>query len=140
MPHGESQQKIDQYAASGPQNCGSLRRLPPARSGLISRYYGEAHNAPQWLGKFVYGLPELHREEMKTASYISGVGCNATAANLALFPLVKAGLLDPAKPVIVEIKVGSSEGGARSTPARTIPSAAGSSAPFPLTATATPPR
>ena len=31
---------------------------------------------------------------MKTASYISGVGCNATAANLALYPLVKAGLLD----------------------------------------------
>ena len=53
---------------------------------------------------------------MRTASYISGVGCNATAANLALFPLLSAGLLESAHPVVVEIKVGSSEGGASPNP------------------------
>jgi len=57
-------------------------------------------------------LPELHREELKSASYVSGVGCNATASNLALLPLVKADLIDLSAPVIIEIKVGSSEGGA----------------------------
>ena len=62
--------------------------------------------------KFVYGLPELHRVELATASYVSGVGCNATASNLALLPLVKADLLDTSSPVFIEIKVGSSEGGA----------------------------
>ena len=70
------------------------------------------HAAPQWLGKFVYGLPELHRAEMAGASYISGVGCNATASNLALLPLIRGGWIDPAAPVLVEVKVGSSEGGA----------------------------
>jgi N-acetyl-gamma-glutamyl-phosphate/LysW-gamma-L-alpha-aminoadipyl-6-phosphate reductase len=40
------------------------------------------------------------------------VGCNATASNLALLPLVKAGLIDQGAPVIIEIKVGSSESGA----------------------------
>jgi N-acetyl-gamma-glutamyl-phosphate/LysW-gamma-L-alpha-aminoadipyl-6-phosphate reductase len=53
---------------------------------------------------------------MRSASYISGVGCNATAAILALYPLVKDGLLDTGKPVIVDIKVGSSEAGASPNP------------------------
>jgi N-acetyl-gamma-glutamyl-phosphate/LysW-gamma-L-alpha-aminoadipyl-6-phosphate reductase len=44
------------------------------------------------------------------------VGCNATAANLALLPLVRAGLIDAAKPVVVDIKVGSSEAGASPNP------------------------
>jgi N-acetyl-gamma-glutamyl-phosphate/LysW-gamma-L-alpha-aminoadipyl-6-phosphate reductase len=64
------------------------------------------------LSKFVYGLPELHRAEMGTANYVSGVGCNATASNLALLPLVKADLLDLSAPIFMEIKVGSSESGA----------------------------
>ena len=59
-----------------------------------------------------YGLPELHRAELATARYISGVGCNATASNLALLPLVRADLLDSSSPVFIEIKVGSSESGA----------------------------
>jgi N-acetyl-gamma-glutamyl-phosphate/LysW-gamma-L-alpha-aminoadipyl-6-phosphate reductase len=55
---------------------------------------------------------QLNRAEMAMANYISGVGCNATASNLALLPLVKADLLDFSAPVVIEIKVGSSESGA----------------------------
>jgi N-acetyl-gamma-glutamyl-phosphate/LysW-gamma-L-alpha-aminoadipyl-6-phosphate reductase len=66
--------------------------------------------------RFVYGLPELHRSEIASASYVSGVGCNATASILALLPLVKAGFIQPESPVLVEIKVGSSEGGAEGNP------------------------
>jgi N-acetyl-gamma-glutamyl-phosphate/LysW-gamma-L-alpha-aminoadipyl-6-phosphate reductase len=68
------------------------------------------------LERFVYGLPELHREELRSAHYVSGVGCNATASILALLPLVRPGLLEPEKGLIVEIKVGSSEGGAEGNP------------------------
>jgi [amino group carrier protein]-6-phospho-L-2-aminoadipate/5-phospho-L-glutamate reductase len=78
---------------------------------LYEKWYGENHAAPEWLNKFVYGLPELHRDDLKTASYVSGVGCNATASNLALLPLVKADLLDLSAPIFIEVKVGSSEGG-----------------------------
>ena len=46
------------------------------------------------------------------ANYVSGVGCNATAGNLALLPLIKADLIDKEVPILIEIKVGSSEGGA----------------------------
>ena len=76
-------------------------------------FYGEAHPAPRWLNRFVYGLPEVNRDALMGANYVSGVGCNATAVNLALLPLVRAGVLDRAA---CEIKVGSSEGGNKSRP------------------------
>ncbi|MBN1370827.1 MAG: N-acetyl-gamma-glutamyl-phosphate reductase [Anaerolineaceae bacterium] len=116
MPHGESQKKIEQYAQIAPKIVDLAADFRVKDLALYKQFYGEDHHAPAWLEKFIYGLPEFHREEMKNASYISGVGCNATAANLALYPLVKAGLIDTTQPVIVDIKVGSSEAGASPNP------------------------
>jgi N-acetyl-gamma-glutamyl-phosphate/LysW-gamma-L-alpha-aminoadipyl-6-phosphate reductase len=116
LPHGESQRKIDVYAGLAGKVIDLAADFRLRDPTLYQEYYGEAHTAPAWLPRFVYGLPELHRQEMRTASYISGVGCNATTANLALYPLVKAGLLRQDAPVIVDIKVGSSEGGATPNP------------------------
>jgi N-acetyl-gamma-glutamyl-phosphate/LysW-gamma-L-alpha-aminoadipyl-6-phosphate reductase len=115
LPHGEAASKIEQFAALAPRivDCSADFRLRDADA--YARWYGHAHPAPEWLAKFVYGLPELHREQIRSASYVSGVGCNATASNLALLPLARAGLLDPARDVVVEVKVGSSEGGAQSS-------------------------
>ena len=112
QPHGQAQHNIEQYAKLAPKiiDLASDFRLRDAT--LYEHWYGEKHAAPEWLRKFVYGLPELHRNEMITANYVSGVGCNATASNLALLPLVKADLLDLSSPIFIEIKVGSSEGGA----------------------------
>jgi N-acetyl-gamma-glutamyl-phosphate/LysW-gamma-L-alpha-aminoadipyl-6-phosphate reductase len=116
LPHGESQLKIDQYAALAPRIidlAADFRLRDPLQ---YKEFYGKEHDAPDWLSKFVYGLPELHRSEIQSASYVSGVGCNATSANLALYPLVRAGLLREDIPIIVDIKVGSSEGGAAPNP------------------------
>jgi len=112
QPHGQSQHHIEEYAklASKVIDLAADFRLRDA--DFYKEWYGEDHAAPDWLSKFVYGLPELHRDELKTSSYVSGVGCNATASNLALLPLVKADLLDLSSPIFIEIKVGSSEGGA----------------------------
>lgn len=112
QPHGQSQHHIEEYAklASKVIDLAADFRLRDA--DFYKEWYGEDHAAPEWLIKFVYGLPELHREELRTASYVSGVGCNATASNLALLPLVKTDLLDLTFPIVIEIKVGSSEGGA----------------------------
>jgi len=73
---------------------------------------GQKHASPQWLSRFVYGLPEINRQAIVGASYVSGVGCNATATILALWPLFVADLVDRERGVIVEVKAGSSEGGA----------------------------
>ena len=111
LPHGEMQKRIDRLSALAPRIVdlsADFRLHDPAR---YERWYHEPHSAPEWLGRFVYGLPELHRAEMSAAAYVSGVGCNATACIFALLPLHRAGLLDGARPIIVDIKVGSSEGG-----------------------------
>jgi LysW-gamma-L-alpha-aminoadipyl-6-phosphate/LysW-L-glutamyl-5-phosphate reductase len=112
QPHGQAQHHIEEYARLGSKIidlAADFRLRDPA---FYEQWYGEKHAAPEWLSKFVYGLPELHRAELGGANYVSGVGCNATASNLALLPLVKADLLDKSFPVFIEVKVGSSESGA----------------------------
>ncbi len=111
LPHGEAQKQIEKFAALAPRLVDLSADFRLRDAAAYARWYGEAHHAPAWLGKFVYGLPELRRDEMRAAKYISGVGCNATASILALLPLARAALLDPSRAIIVDIKVGSSEGG-----------------------------
>ena len=112
QPHGQAQHHIDEYAVLVGKIIDLAADFRLRDAGFYEKWYGERHAAPEWLSKFVYGLPELHREELATADYVSGVGCNATASNLALLPLVKADLIDRSASVIIEIKVGSSESGA----------------------------
>jgi N-acetyl-gamma-glutamyl-phosphate/LysW-gamma-L-alpha-aminoadipyl-6-phosphate reductase len=76
-----------------------------------ARWYGGPHPHPSELGRWIYGIPELHRDRIKGATRITGAGCNATATILALLPLFAADLVDRTRPVVVECKVGSSEGG-----------------------------
>lgn len=57
-------------------------------------YYGFEHDQLGLLADAVYGLPELHRAELKGASLIATPGCYVTAATLALRPLVEAGLVE----------------------------------------------
>ncbi|MBI1801190.1 MAG: N-acetyl-gamma-glutamyl-phosphate reductase [Chloroflexi bacterium] len=111
LPHGEAQKRIAQFAALAPRMIdlsADFRLRDPAR---YEQWYHEPHAAPEWLAQFVYGLPELHRAELQAARYASGVGCNATAGLFALLPLQRAGLIDTEKPIVIDIKVGSSEGG-----------------------------
>lgn len=108
LPHGEAAQRIEQFAALGERLIdlsADFRLSDPER---YQQWYGQEHPTPQWLERFVYGLPELNRERLREARYVSGVGCNATAVNLALRPLTCAGLVQQ---VVVEVKAGSSEGG-----------------------------
>jgi N-acetyl-gamma-glutamyl-phosphate/LysW-gamma-L-alpha-aminoadipyl-6-phosphate reductase len=116
LPHGQVQKNIEHYASLAPRIVDLSADFRLRKAETYKQWYGEDHAAPDWLSKFVYGLPELHRAALAVARYVSGVGCNATASNLALLPLVKADLLDLSTPIIIEIKVGSSEGGAEGNP------------------------
>jgi N-acetyl-gamma-glutamyl-phosphate/LysW-gamma-L-alpha-aminoadipyl-6-phosphate reductase len=111
QPHGQAQYHIEEYDKLARKIVDLSADFRLRDAAAYEQWYREKHAAPEWLNKFVYGLPELHRPEIATANYVSGVGCNATASNLALLPLVKANLLDLSSPIYVEIKVGSSEGG-----------------------------
>jgi N-acetyl-gamma-glutamyl-phosphate/LysW-gamma-L-alpha-aminoadipyl-6-phosphate reductase len=115
LPHGESERRIADLVGLAPRLVDLSADFRLRDAGLFERWYGRSHARPEWLGRFVYGLPELHRDELRGAARASGVGCNATAVLLALLPLVRAGLLDPARDAVCEVKVGSSEAGAEPT-------------------------
>jgi N-acetyl-gamma-glutamyl-phosphate/LysW-gamma-L-alpha-aminoadipyl-6-phosphate reductase len=125
LPHGEAARSIERYTGLAPRiiDCSADFRLDSTQA--YQQWYGGEHAAPDWLARFVYGLPEVHRELLQQTNYASGVGCNATATTLALLPLVHAGLIDEAKPLTVEVKVGSSEGGAQSSDSSHHPERAG---------------
>jgi len=74
-------------------------------------WYGDEHPHPDMLGRWTYGIPELHRDELRGSARITGAGCNATASILAVLPLFAADVVDRTRPIVVECKVGSSEGG-----------------------------
>ncbi len=116
LPHGEAQKQIDRYLSLAPRIVDLSADFRLKDAARYKKWYGADHVAPQHLGSFVYGLPEIQRDAMKTANRISGVGCNATASILALLPLVKANLIDLDRPIIVDVKTGSSEGGASVNP------------------------
>jgi len=133
LPHGEAQNNIAHFAALAPRLIDLSADFRLGDPNRYQQYYGEPHAAPEWLGKFVYGLPELNRKQLENAHYASGVGCNATATNLAVRAVVQAGLVKDDQPIIVDIKVGSSEAGNKSTDSSHHPVRSGIVRPFQLT-------
>ena len=80
-------------------------------AGGYPEWYAHDHERPEMLGDFVYGVPELHRERLRTTDAISSAGCMATSSILGLYPLFQAGVVDTSMPTIVECKTGSSGSG-----------------------------
>ncbi len=108
VPHGHSSQHITRYTDLAPRMIDLSADFRLNSAEAYQQWYGESHAAPEWLARFVYGLPERNRDALRETSYASGVGCNATALNLALWPLIQAGWTERIR---AELKVGSSEGG-----------------------------
>jgi N-acetyl-gamma-glutamyl-phosphate reductase len=76
-----------------------------------TRWYKEPHTQPKLLAEAVYGLPEYCRERIGTARLISNPGCYPTAANLAIRPLIAAGIIDRAAGIVCDAKSGVSGAG-----------------------------
>jgi N-acetyl-gamma-glutamyl-phosphate/LysW-gamma-L-alpha-aminoadipyl-6-phosphate reductase len=127
-PHGVSMERIDAFrdVADTVVDLSADFRL---HSEADYEEWYDGHDAPEYLDDAVYALPELHREELPGADLIAAGGCNATATIMGLYPLVEVGVLESAEPrspdrsggrsprdgdqqVVVDVKVGSSEGGA----------------------------
>jgi N-acetyl-gamma-glutamyl-phosphate reductase len=81
-------------------------------TAAYSRWYKENHTAPQLLADAVYGLPEFFRDRITSGPrLISNPGCYPTAANLAIQPLVAAGVIDRACGIVCDAKSGVSGAG-----------------------------
>ena len=77
------------------------------------KWYGWQHPYPELLSKSVFGVPEIHREQIKKAQLVSCPGCMAVTSIIGLYPLVKKNLIDT-EHIVVDSKIGSSGAGAGS--------------------------
>ena len=75
------------------------------------RWYKESHGQPELLASAVYGLPEFYRLSIRAARLLSNPGCYPTAANLAIRPLVQAGVADLTAGIVCDAKSGVSGAG-----------------------------
>jgi N-acetyl-gamma-glutamyl-phosphate/LysW-gamma-L-alpha-aminoadipyl-6-phosphate reductase len=110
VPHGTAMSNMRSYLDMGDKVIdlsADFRLRDPAD---YPKWYKKEHVDPDLLKDFVYGIPEIHREELRTTKYASGPGCLATSAILGLYPLAKNGMIDMDK-IVVDAKVGSSAAG-----------------------------
>lgn len=108
--HGSTMSLLPRLAAHAKtviDLSGDFRLTDPA---VYQRHYGIVHTAPELLGDFVPGCPELARDALRTADRIAVPGCMAIAAILALRPLTDEGLIELDVPI--DARTGSSGSGA----------------------------
>ncbi|HSL57369.1 MAG TPA: N-acetyl-gamma-glutamyl-phosphate reductase [Acidimicrobiales bacterium] len=118
LPHGASQALVPELLdreVTVVDLAADFRLRDPE---LYPRWYGEAHAHPELLDRFVYGLPELFRDQVVGATAIAVPGCYPTAASLALAPLVRAGLV-ATDGIIVDAASGVSGAGRQPKPTTT---------------------
>ena len=110
LPHGHSQRVAPDILDRGIPfvDLGADFRLDDGET--YERWYGHAHEAPELLDAFVYGIPELNRGVIRDAKAVAAAGCYATAAILALKPLVDIGLINPSS-IVVDAASGVSGAG-----------------------------
>ncbi|MBC9073741.1 N-acetyl-gamma-glutamyl-phosphate reductase [Thauera sp. CAU 1555] len=58
------------------------------------KWYGMEHAAPELVEEAVYGLPEVNREQIRSARVLANPGCYPTAVQLGFLPLIEAGVVD----------------------------------------------
>jgi N-acetyl-gamma-glutamyl-phosphate reductase len=94
LPHGASQDLLPGLldVVSHVIDLGADFRLPP---DAYARWYGEAHRAPEAVGRFAYGLVELYRDDLASHAHVASPGCYPTAVSLACAPLLALGLVEP---------------------------------------------
>ncbi len=78
-------------------------------------WYKAEHKQPELLAEAVYGLPEFCRQAIPAARLVANPGCYPTAANLAIRPLVEAGVVDRAAGIVCDAKSGVSGAGRKAT-------------------------
>ncbi|HYD36089.1 MAG TPA: N-acetyl-gamma-glutamyl-phosphate reductase, partial [Allosphingosinicella sp.] len=108
LPHGQSQTVAPEIVdrAIPFVDLGADFRLDSAAD--YARWYHEPHRAPALLDRFAYGIPELHRDRIAASTTVAAAGCYATAAILALKPLMA--LVEPGS-VVVDAASGVSGAG-----------------------------
>lgn len=110
LPHGASQAVVPELVGRVGAIVDLAADFRLRDPSLYPNWYGDEHTRPDLLDSFVYGLPELFRDDIAGATRVAAPGCYVTTAVLALAPLVRAGLVEPTG-IVVDAASGVSGAG-----------------------------
>lgn len=119
LPHGAAAAVAKELRARGMLVLDLSADFRLRDRAVHAEWYGEDHGA-EIAGESVYGLPELHREALRTADLIAVPGCFPTASTLALAPLLRERLV-LTKGLVVDAKTGVSGAGRSPLPSTHFP-------------------
>ncbi len=110
LPHGASASVVPRLLEAGCRVVDFSADYRLNEVAVYEQWYGQKHPDAGRLGKVVYGLPELFREQIRGAAVVANPGCYPTSAILALAPLLKQGWIDP-EGIVIDAKSGVSGAG-----------------------------
>lgn len=105
LPHGVSASVVPDLLKSGTRVVDFSADYRLNDPEVFATWYDQKHADPDRLGKVVYGLPELFRDQIGGAPLVANPGCFPTSAILPLAPLLKEGLIEPGG-IVVDAKTG----------------------------------
>ena len=110
-PHGVAMSQAQALLAANVKVIDLAADFRLQDTAVFEKWYKMPHSCPDVLGKAVYGIPELNREQIKSAQVIGNPGCYPTTVLLGLAPLLEQGLVDFSAPIIADAKSGVSGAG-----------------------------
>lgn len=113
LPHGASADYAKRVLDAGARVIDLSADFRLHDAAAYKKWYGLDHHAPELLPSAVYGLPEIHRAQIKDAKLIANPGCYPTSVILGLAPILHAGASDGT--IIVDSKSGVSGAGRKPT-------------------------
>lgn len=94
LPHGVAAEYARALLAAGLRVIDLSADFRIKDLAVYADFYGGAHPAPELAAQSVYGMPEIYRDQIKTAALVASPGCYPTSIILPLVPLLRAGLID----------------------------------------------
>jgi len=111
LPHGASMSTVITAREAGVRVIDLSADFRLANPDIYEKWYGLPHESPELLNEAVYGLPEINRAQVGETNLLANPGCYPTGILLALYPVLKANLLNPTAPIIADSKSGVSGAG-----------------------------
>ena len=110
-PHGVAMSQAPALLAANVKIIDLAADFRLQDSAVFEQWYKIPHSCADILKDAVYGIPELYREQIKSAKVIGNPGCYPTTVILGLAPLLELGLIDFSAPIVADCKSGVSGAG-----------------------------
>ncbi len=110
LPHGASASAVPALLNGGARVIDLSGDFRYRDADVYETWYKQTHTAKELLGKSVYGMPEIYRERIASTRLVGNPGCYTTCGILALYPLLKNGVIE-SKGIIIDAKSGVSGAG-----------------------------